>query len=479
MFDQPALAACASDEVIRNWADAAAQDAIALSGATAACIVVAARDRVIAQAASGTCFEGGPRADAHGTRFAVGSLSKLFTATAICSTLHTRGVALDTPVAALLPPGLLNKISAAIKVEHLLRHRGGLAGTPGALQARLGQTTTMAPNAMRRWLVQETPPGAVTAYSNIGYGLLGVALAHVTGASFEQSMHDAVFAPLGMQRATFAADEPPEADEALGHVLHTSGAPRRVAPARLMQVVEAAGGARVSGDDIARFMRLYLGGGVDQNQALPPDFRAQMLSAERLHPCAPGVALGFIESNYAHARAIGHGGLVDGFTARLALFPSAGLGVFVVLNMGPDLREGALGAAWRRTHRSELARQRARSDVDRQLIARFARAFVPVERQSADVSVGRADGGISGVYLPTRSPGARSAWQRTVLRRAARLRVTGDSRHLRIAKRSYTRTLPGAYAAQDDAGGAWFSEDGRFALIGNSGVNVYQRQGTR
>ncbi|MDZ7708610.1 MAG: serine hydrolase domain-containing protein [Trueperaceae bacterium] len=47
------------------------------------------------------------------------------------------------------------------------------------------------------------PPGEVVSYSNDAYGLLGAVVEAATGVPFGEAVRERVFAPLGMDGATF------------------------------------------------------------------------------------------------------------------------------------------------------------------------------------------------------------------------------------------------------------------------------------
>src|SRR5262249_26017430 len=52
-----------------------------------------------------------------------------------------------------------------------------------------------------RYGVLTRPPGEKFVYSNLGYAALGGVVAHISGKSYDDFLHEEVFGPLGMRQA--------------------------------------------------------------------------------------------------------------------------------------------------------------------------------------------------------------------------------------------------------------------------------------
>ena len=105
---------------------------------------------------------------------------------------------LDTLVSGLLPEGDLPALQG-VTLRHLLCHTSGLRDTPALDRAlREGETFHA---VLKSEGVRGSEPGAVMAYSNLGFGLLGCVLEKASGKSIEALFQDKLFHPLGM-RAT-------------------------------------------------------------------------------------------------------------------------------------------------------------------------------------------------------------------------------------------------------------------------------------
>jgi len=146
------------------------------------------------------------------TIFDLASVSKAVATTTIAMLFHERGkLALDEPLAASLPefvslaPKHQQAEREAVTLRMLLAHSSGLP----AYEKLFEYATTrrdLIHAAMTCPLV--SAPGMRADYSDIGFILLGEALAKKAGASLDQFAQQEIFTPLGMTRTCF--NPPPE-----------------------------------------------------------------------------------------------------------------------------------------------------------------------------------------------------------------------------------------------------------------------------
>ncbi|GAA1671481.1 hypothetical protein GCM10009830_16870 [Glycomyces endophyticus] len=148
-----------------KWADAGFSGAVAITGGGADC-----------RAAFGTADGTAPNTD--DTVFAIGSVSKGFTAAAILDLAQDGALALDDPAGALLP-GLTGPAADAT-VEQLLVHTSGLEGDHGDGDHRpLDRDRAVADLSA---LGSAFEPGTDFLYSNAGYTLLALIVDEATGS---------------------------------------------------------------------------------------------------------------------------------------------------------------------------------------------------------------------------------------------------------------------------------------------------------
>jgi CubicO group peptidase (beta-lactamase class C family) len=136
------------------------------------------------------------------TRFDLGSIGKLFTATAVLRLVQEGRLDLADPVGQYLE-GFTPEV-AGVSVEQLLRHRSGLGDYLSHPEFetdpnRFTQTADFLPLARKQSPAFE--PGTATRYSNLGFVMLGAIVEAVTGQGYHEAIHDLVFRPAEMRTA--------------------------------------------------------------------------------------------------------------------------------------------------------------------------------------------------------------------------------------------------------------------------------------
>lgn len=144
------------------------------------------------------------------TLFELGSVTKVYTSLLLADSVQRREVALDTPVADLLPPGVTVPTppggKPTITLRHLALHTSGLPRLPPALEPRADRPDPdpyahYNEDALYGDLVRTTlehAPGELVAYSNYGAGLLGFALGRKLGHGYAAALAARVLTPLGL-----------------------------------------------------------------------------------------------------------------------------------------------------------------------------------------------------------------------------------------------------------------------------------------
>lgn len=269
------------------------------------------------------------------TVYAVGSITKLFTATMLMQLRDAGKLRLDDPVQEVLPdvevprrhPG-----APAITFRHLVTHTSGLVK-----DAPVGywDSRDFPPVERLMALLPETeqpyPPGTQWKYSNLGVALLGYALARIAGQSWEAYVQDHILRPLGM------ADSAPRLTSALrphaarGYARPVTGWPPHVLPHLELGGIGAGGSLHSTVADVAKF--------VAEQFALTPKLlqRPTIEEMHRLQWLNPdwqqGQGIGWrVYRASDGATRIEHGGGVYGFTCRLLLSTPDRLGVAVFTN---------------------------------------------------------------------------------------------------------------------------------------------------
>jgi len=301
----------------------------------------------------------GVSADAR-TIYRIGSISKSMTAVALMRLVGRGTVGLDDPVVKYLPEfaGLGGGVPEArtITLRQLASHTGGLVREPALEGAAAGPIAEW-----ERKVIASVPtttlrsaPGTAYSYSNIGYGILGLALSRAAGEPFMDLVRRTLFEPLGMASSTFIIRPPLDARLAAGYENARDGSIDAATPAleqagRGYKVPN--GGVYSTVHDLARFIALLTGALGDD--VLPANARAEMLRRQTPDG-GQGYGLGFfVRTDSAGNRLAWHSGSVAGYTALILFDPDRRIGAVL-------LRSYARGAT---------GLQAAAEDVVRGLVA--------------------------------------------------------------------------------------------------------------
>src|SRR5256885_3087128 len=271
------------------------------------------------------------------TLFRPGSISKLFTATAVMQLVEQGKLELDRDVNEYLDFAIPKTYPEPVTLRRLLTHTAGFEETLKNLF--VAHESDLKP--LRTYLVNQMPPrifptGKVVSYSNYGFTVAGYIVEHVSGEKFERYIDNHILKPLRMTNSTF--DQPlPVAltPQMLQGYLTAAKKPRD------FEFVQAApaGALSATAADMTRFILAFLQDGtVDGVAILKPETVRQMESRQfELHPMINGLGLTFMEYSMNGQRIIAHGGETAYFPSELTLVPDAHVGYFVSFNrLGKD-----------------------------------------------------------------------------------------------------------------------------------------------
>ena len=298
---------------------------------TGAAAILTDSSRAIALETFGTTRENGDGVGVtitERTRFRWASCSKPVTAVAALLAVQDGMIGLDIPIARYLPRFSVRSrfevdSAAQITVRHLLSHMAGLtrqAPVDNSYDDWPGHVASISDTWLR------FPVELRYAYSDIGVDLVGHVLEVASGVSFPELVASRVFAPLGMDDATFdRAVVRADATRAIGHINGNLHGLSGMVPA---------GSMHASARDLGRFLQFVLGGGdVDGARVLSRDLLDEMATVP--FPVAgqvEGYALGLRTRRTVRGRRLGHAGRGFGFLADMWWLPEEGIGAAAVVN---------------------------------------------------------------------------------------------------------------------------------------------------
>jgi CubicO group peptidase (beta-lactamase class C family) len=265
------------------------------------------------------------------TLFRTGSVTKLFTWTAVMQLVEQGKLDLDADVNAYLDFEIPHTHGVPVTLRNLMTHRGGFEETLRNLGAQRRGSVDLAGYLRNNIPRQIYKPGTTPSYSNYGAALAGYIVERVSGVAFDQYVEQRIFTPLGMTQATLRTPLPKAFAPSLsrGYVLG-SGEPGD------FEVVNGypAGSQSASAIAMTQFMMAFLNAGeLGGQRILKPETVGMMLNTMTAYdPRQNGIALGFIEDSRNGLRILGHGGDTVYFHSMLYLVPEKKLGFFVSYN---------------------------------------------------------------------------------------------------------------------------------------------------
>lgn len=281
------------------------------------------------------------------TVYRIASITKAFTAVMLMQLVQAGKVQLSDPVERFLPE--VRNIRAALPGAQpftflqLATMTSGLAREPdeegrfwkGPFADWEKQLLAALPRTSYR-----SVPGTEYAYSNIGYAILGSALARAAGEAYVDWQRSKLLEPLGMHRTRFEIDSTIAGDLAVGYDINDDGtvddqtATKEIREGRGYKVPNGAIFTTV--DDLARFVSFELGRGpaaVLPRAALDDAFEGLVATDPGLDR---GYGLGFMAMRRDDPDSfvyVGHSGNFVGYNASMWFHRQMQLGVVLFRNV--------------------------------------------------------------------------------------------------------------------------------------------------
>jgi len=278
--------------------------------------------------------------DPDNTLFRPGSVSKLFTWTAVMQLLEQGKLDLDAQINQYLDFEIPPRDGVPATLRQILTHSAGFEEQIRGLISMREDELMPLDAALKRWTPKRIHvPGRTPAYSNYATALAGYIVERVAGERFEDYIERHIFAPLGMDTSSFRQPLPAglQGNMSKGYARASDG---QAQPYEFISLAPA-GALAATGTDMARFMMAHLGQGRYANARILEAHTAHMMHTSGQATVGPlnQMMLGFYETTLNHHRAIAHGGDTRWFHSDLQLFLDDDVGLFVSMNSAG--RDGA------------------------------------------------------------------------------------------------------------------------------------------
>lgn len=294
-------------------------------------VVVQDGEVVFAKGYGYTNLEAGTPFDPHETVVRIGSISKLFVATAVMQLVEEGELDLHADVNTYLSGSAFqvdDTFPEPVTLAHLLTHTSGYGESADSSE----DPATIPPletYLMRHMPPRLEPPGEKWNYSGHGNAVAALVVEQVSGVPFDQHVSENILRPLGMEHSRYLLAPPLPENIAIGYVYDGDD----YVPQAIEYYGDYPGAMLVSTPaDMARFMIAHLQNGCYAGACiLEPAILEQMQQSQPDLSCN-GCTLGFVGGVKNGQRLIGHAGAVHGFGNILELLPDHDLGYFFSFN---------------------------------------------------------------------------------------------------------------------------------------------------
>ncbi len=271
------------------------------------------------------------------TKFNIGSLNKMFTATAIAQLAEQGRLSYQDTVASHLPD-FPPELAGRITIHHLLTHLSGIGSYWNArFECERPRIRTV--QDFMSLFVDEPlafEPGQHWRYSNGGFIVLGAIIESITGQSYYDYVREQVYQPAGMVHTDAYEVDRPVPNLAVGYTHIDPEGRRELGPHRsnlFMHVVKGGpgGGGFSTVEDLLRF-----GQALNSGVLLGPHSVDALLRG-KANVRGPEIryGYGFFERHINGQRVVGHSGNFPGIGAQFDLFLDSGYTVAVLSNCDP------------------------------------------------------------------------------------------------------------------------------------------------
>ena len=263
------------------------------------------------------------------TVYEIGSITKTFTATLLAKAALSRRVTLDTAVAQLLPDFKIpSRSGKEIALGHLAMQYSGLPRLPSNFEPKDPSNPYADYDAtkLKAFLAgYELPrdPGAAYEYSNLGFGLLGYALAQSNHTTYPAMTETEILKPLDMTMSGTEVTGAMRARLAPGHVDTGDAASNWD-----FDALAGAGAIRSTANDMLRYLKANMG--IDQSPLTAAMKLAQQPRRE-IGKMRIGLAWMTTEKGI-----VWHSGMTGGYSSFIGFTADGRRGVVILTDTAED-----------------------------------------------------------------------------------------------------------------------------------------------
>jgi CubicO group peptidase (beta-lactamase class C family)/outer membrane lipoprotein-sorting protein len=266
------------------------------------------------------------------TRFCIGSMNKMFTATAVAQLVVQGKLSYDDSAGKYLENDwLLPEVGKKVKISHLLTHTSGIAeyltdelwNDPGDIYRTLDEHK---PLVSGKSLIFK--PGTQWRYCNTGFIILGAIIEKLSGEKYQDYINTHIYEPAGMSDTLYFSTDRTIPNVAMGYEkVDEAGKPYWRKTVHAGKIAGSpSGGGYSTVDDLHKFAVALMGDKLMSKKSR----ELHMSPKPKLKSMDYGY--GFFFSKSYHGRIVGHGGSAPGVSGNFRMFLDRGYIVIILSN---------------------------------------------------------------------------------------------------------------------------------------------------
>jgi len=268
------------------------------------------------------------------TLFRPGSVSKLFTWTAVMQLVEAKKLDLDADVNTYLDFEIPATYAQPITLRLILMHMAGFEDKgEGSFKLNEKDVSSLETFIKTNLPARVFPPGQYGAYSNYGAALSGYIIERVSGLPFSDYISQNILGPLKMEHSTFEQPLPNNLTSVMAKGYNYQDG-EYIKGSFEFVVSSPAGALTASGLDMANFMIAHLQEGEFEGARILEGKTARLMHSPLFSPAPQlgGMAYGFFYNTINGQYTLFHGGDTLLFHSQLYLLPQSNVGVYVSTN---------------------------------------------------------------------------------------------------------------------------------------------------
>jgi D-alanyl-D-alanine carboxypeptidase len=266
------------------------------------------------------------------TKFRIGSMNKMFTATSVLQLVQAGKIKLTDPLGKYIPDYPNQDIAAKVTIHQLLTHTGGTGDIfgPELTAHRLEVKTLTDYIGLYGKRAPMFEPGTRWVYSNYGMVLAGIVIERASGQNYYDYVDEHIYKPAGMS----LSGSPPEGDAVPGRSVGYMRSPKDGSWVPNTDTLgyrgSSAGGGLSTVGDLLKFADALM-----SHKLLNTEYTDLLITGKVDTGGGGRYAYGFEDGRKDGVGSVGHSGGAPGMSGDLRISIPSGYTVAVLSNLDP------------------------------------------------------------------------------------------------------------------------------------------------